>query len=458
VENERQCVISNYALQLKGLPNNTHTDINNSAVNEIAMSGYTIGRKTIYKKLYQLTAGESLLLTGGKIERSFYYTYSPWTVQERSEQVLRKEFTETTLSILEQMVSSVNGAQIVVPLSAGNDSRLIVSGLKHLGVKDVVCFSYGRANSYESLTSRKIANKLGYQWFHLPATIKSQKLFFESKEYKDYLTDFDTLASVPSVQDISSIIQLRNSALISKQAVIVNGNSGDFITGGHIPSLTKLSKNSYTERKIQLMDSYLDKHYSLWGCLKSDTALERLKSEIDILIEDRNIPRDLTYNCSHGLIESIEYLGRQTKYVINQQNAYDFSGFEWRLPLWDDMFMDYWESVPVRYKMNQELYKSSLIMNNWGGVWRDIPVNNREINPLYLRWMRNFIKTFFYPLGKERWHNAEKNIFAYWLDVSCNFAVVPYSKVFFDSRKQRNYISWLAEDYLLLHGQGKIIK
>ena len=458
-ENNSQNIVGNYAQQLKEYSLSICAEINKSATLEIAMSGYTIGRKTIYKELYQLTAGECLFLQGDKIERSFYYTYSPWNVRERSEESLCKEFSEVTLGTLKQMVESVDGEQIVIPLSAGNDSRLIASGLRHLGVKNVICFSYGKAGNYEEETSKQVAKKLNYPWFSVPVTIKSQRDFFTSEHYNDYVAQFDTLSSVPAVQDIAEVIQLRNISSISKYAVIVNGNSGDFITGGHIPSLarTPSEDNTKSEKDI-LINTHIDKHYSLWGCLKSDEATRKIKSEIDILIANREIPDSFSFDGIHGLIEVAEYLGRQSKYVVNQQNSYDYAGFEWRLPLWDGMFMDFWESVPVQYKINQNLYKKSLKANDWGGVWTNLPVNHNKISPLYLKLLRNLTKVFFIPLGKGHWHRVEKNLFNYWLDVSCNSAIVPYSDVLLDLRGQRNYVSWLADKYLISHKQEKIKK
>ncbi len=380
-ENKSKNTVGNHAQQLKEYLPPMCSGINKSAVLEIAMSGYTIGRKTIYKGIYQLAAGECLLLQGTRIERSFYYTYSPWNIQERDEASLQKEFSEVTLDILEKMVKSVNGEQIIVPLSAGNDSRLIASGLKHLGVKNVVCFSYGRAGNYEEETSKKIAKKLNYRWLNIPVTTKSQRVFFESENYNNYTIQFDTFSSVPAVQDIAEITQLRNSPFVSKSAIIVNGNSGDFITGGHVPNLTGVHSSSIENLKDILINNHIDKHYSLWGCLKSDKTIGKIKSEIDSLIINRGMPTKPSFDNIHGLVESIEYLGRQSKYVVNQQNSYDYMGFEWRLPLWDGSFMDFWESVPLQHKINQNLYKKILKINNWGGVWNNFHVNHYKIRP-----------------------------------------------------------------------------
>ena len=106
------------------------------------MSGYTIGKKTIHPKISQLCAGEFLILKGGdtaQVRR--YYQYSPWKTKEKSKAKLKNELTEVSRQILKDMAKNANGRQIVIPLSAGNDSRFIASGLKELKVKNVFCFS-----------------------------------------------------------------------------------------------------------------------------------------------------------------------------------------------------------------------------------------------------------------------------------------------------------------------------
>ena len=40
---------------------------------------------------------------------------------------------------------------------------------------------------------------------------------------------------------------------------------------------------------------------------------------------------------SRKLYERLEFINRQSKYVINGQRLYEFFGYEWRLPLWDSL-------------------------------------------------------------------------------------------------------------------------
>ena len=61
---------------------------NSQAVIEIAMSGYTIGRKTLDSNVFQLCAGEFLISRNHELHVRKYYQYSPWQIIKRSKTFL----------------------------------------------------------------------------------------------------------------------------------------------------------------------------------------------------------------------------------------------------------------------------------------------------------------------------------------------------------------------------------
>ena len=215
------------------------------------------------------------------------------------------------------------------------------------------------------------------------------------------------------MQDVSEVYDIKINNLVDKSAVFVNGNSGDYITGGHVPANIQSLSNYNIE---SLLSEYFNKHYSLWECLKTPESENIIINGLYEVMSHRKIPSDMPSNYIHSIIESIEYVGRQTMYVVDQQNSYKFSGYDWRLPLWDSIFMDFWEGIPYEYKVNQSLYKEVLLENNWGGVWNEFKVNNYDVRPFWLKTARFMTKSLLAPFGKKNWHKVEKNIFTYWLD------------------------------------------
>lgn len=431
-------------------------DVDAVAARAIAMAGYTIGTDTLYRGLAMLGPGQALFVAAddGPPERLRYHRYEPWAVTESESPELSRRLAEVTLGILSKMADSADGRTIAVPLSAGLDSRLVAAGLKHIGYPNVKCFAYGLPGNYEAAASRKIAAALGFDWRFVPLTPASQRRHFASAERRAYLAQADSLCSSPFSQDLSALRALLDDGFIPPDAVMANGNSGDFISGLHIlPALrTPRADRTPAEREDTILDAAIGKHFRLWQDLatpENDGAVrDRLRR---VLREEDLAPDDPA--CNHGIYEFLEFQDRQSKYVISGQRIYEFLGLDWRLPLWDGAYLDFWQGVPLPAKAGQALYRSMLLEENWGGVWQGWDFA-RTVSPAWLRPVRWAAKAAHAPLGRDRWHRFERRWFGYWMDVMANHAVVPYGRVARDRRGARHAVSWLTEAYLNGKGLG----
>ena len=451
VANKNKYVVSNHAPFLKSFFDISDGDTELNSLLEISMSGFTIGDKTIYRKINRLMAGECIFWDNGKRYSSFYYTYLPSRIIKCGYDELKSQFAKVCLSTIKNLIDSVNGRQIVVSLSAGRDSRLIVSCLKELSYENVVCFSYGSLGNYEVSTSRKVSSELGYKWIYVQNTWREKRIFFKSRIYNLYVKEFESYASVPNIQDIYEVYSLKLRKVIDNDAVFVNGNSGDFISGGHIPKLLNLDEK-FLAKNSAIWDSFLEKHYSIWRKLRNNLNDRIIISGLNKTISKRYGSKAKGGMLTYAIFESMECIGRQSRLVANQQRAYEFIGHEWRLPLWSEGFLDFWEKVDPKYKIDQKLYNDVLIDNNWGGVWKNINVNNNTIRSHSLRLTRLFLKILVAPFSKMLWHSIEKNIFAYWLHPTYGKSVVSYCSVLFDTRGQRNTNSWTADQFIKKNG------
>ena len=106
------------------------------------------------------------------------------------------------------MLRQIGNRQIVIPLSAGNDSRLVASILKYLGAKNVKCYSYGTPGNFEAKIAKVIAQKLCYEWKFIPLTHKVKK-FLCIQRLQNYLDYSETYCSVPNIQSLSTIKYLK---------------------------------------------------------------------------------------------------------------------------------------------------------------------------------------------------------------------------------------------------------
>jgi asparagine synthase (glutamine-hydrolysing) len=408
--------------------------VNKHSVLSVAMSGYTIGDNTIYESIKSLMAGQLVILRNlCSIKKIQYYQYIPKPCDYNKEH-FEHELEQVTLNILKKTIDSLGGKQAVIPLSAGNDSRLIASGFKYLGYENVKCYSYG-FKDFESDTSKIIADKLGYEWKLVKLNIKEEKKFYKSKEFEEYLDFSDVSVSIPVVRWLSTVRILKESGWIDEDAVFINGNSGDFISGGHINSKIYKEENQgmlTNEASIERMLNYfLEKHYNLWGRLYNKQNKVVIK---DLLFcEYKKLLKNNSEISIESAYESLEYFHRQSKYVVSAQRIYEYYGYEWRLPLWDVDYLEFWSKVPLNLKYKQDLYKDMLFNANWSGVWR-IPINKSNIRPKWVIPLRKIAKAIFLIFGNNKiyWHKFEISIFKYWMDNGRVTMLFPYSEFFFN--------------------------
>ena len=429
-------------------------DIDPDAVLAFAMSGFTIGRATIYKGMRQLLPGEFLLYEAGRRAPTMlrYAMYRPWRGEARRRDALLNELAEVTLGILEKLAHSAAGRQILIPLSAGMDSRLIVSGLAHLGYRNVRCFSYGTKGNHEAAAASKIAAHLGYAWSFVPFTHRFAHAAFLGDLHRHYHEFADNAAATPVEHDFLALLRISGAEWVDDDAILVNGQSGDYITGSHIPpSLsTPLRSIGRTERDAIVFDAIVAKHYGLWPSLQSRDNLRRINAMLCRELDEASAPFD-DPEASFALYEFSEFQNRQCKYVVAGQRAYEFFGYEWRLPLWDNSYLDFWERAPLSAKVDRNLFRAMLEKENWGGVWRDWPAR-RYVTPRGVVPLRFTAKVACAPFGKALWHRMERRLFAYWMDTISNYDIVRYRDVLFAPRDHRNGLSWLTRHYLSQRG------
>ena len=435
---------------------NELNELDVDAVISFAMAGYTIGRTTLYRDVVQLMPGEFYYSSNDQTpEIGSYWGYRPTGRDRRDRAPLRRALVDETLQILENLVASSVDRPIVVPLSAGLDSRLVVSGLHHMGIRDVRCFAYGRPGNFEAEASRKIAEHLGYEWTFVPYSLEQQRQTFSSADHRAFLAFADHLCALPFLQDFHAVQVLKNEGYIPAAAVIVNGQSGDYLTGNHIPKeLWETPDNMDKEtRWTRIVSAMIEKHFSHWEMLKTPDNLSSLELQLRRELDATGIDFDREAIDDFGIYEALEFRNRQAKYVIGGQRVYDYHGLDWRLPLWDKSYMSFWQDVPLDAKKGRNLFREMLVEQNWGGVWQgwDFP---QRTTPVSLAAARFALKSLNAPFGRSQWHRFERRYLDYFMDLLCNYAVVSYRRVAQDKRGFRNGLSWHIEAYLRDKGLG----
>lgn len=420
----------------------------------VAMSGFTVGAGTLYEGVSALLPGEYLLADGSGVTVKSYKSYRPW-IEPRGEPTgdAGEALEAVLLTTLRSTIDKAAGRPIAVPLSAGLDSRFIASGLKHLGHDNIVTFSYGLPGNREAEAAKQIAAALGLPWHFLPYDNATMRRRYRDPDYRAFMAYSDSLTGIHFPQDFVAVSALLDSGILPRDALVVNGQSGDFITGNHIPAALQGAASDGADGPARVIDALLAKHFTQWGFLSTPaniaTLSDLLSSELAQLTDgDPKAADDRLF----GLYEASEYVDRQSKYVVNGQRAYEFLGLDWDLPLWHPALIDFYETQPLATKAGQRLYRDTLVALNWGGVWNRVPINELTIRPTWLRPVRLALKLAHAPFGKSRWHRFERRYLNYFMTTLCAYAVRSWGEVAMDRRAPRTAIAFHIEDYLSAHG------
>jgi len=422
-------------------------DIEPAMAIAVAHGSFTIGDATLYRRVRQIGPGQYLWIDGSGVAPRRYHRWQPWRPAEADPEDLAKPLSALNRKLIDDLVASAGGRPILVPLSAGLDSRFMASGLKEAGYANVRCVAYGLAGNREAHMSREIAQRLGYPWAFVPYTQGRMRRTLRSADYGSYKAYSDSLTCIHFPQEYRMLADLRAQNALPHDTIVVNGQAGDFIAGNHIPATLFESGGSAEARRERVIAALMAKHFKHWSALATPARLATiaglLAKEIDAIGGMPEQPAG-----DHGIYEYCEFQDRQSKYVLNGQRVYEYFGLEWRVPLWDRAYMDFWAKAPLAAKKRETLYRTVLTRDNWGGVWRDVPVNPQRVRPHWIRPLRALAKLAYAPLGRARWHRFERRAFQYWMSTTCAYAAWPWHRVAFDRRGHVGASSWHAADYL----------
>jgi len=319
---------------------------------EFMITGFVTGSETLFHGISQLQAGEYLIYDKerGSIRISYYHRYWHGDYLSDSENDLLNRIDETLIRVFRRLIKSTKGLKIVVPLSGGLDSRIVVTMLKRLGVEDLICFSYGKKGNKEAQISERVAEALDYQWIFIEDTKEELFNCYHSEEMRKFFIYSGNLVSTPHTQDFLAVMKMRDAGKIPKNSVFVPGHTGDVLAGSHIP-LDYNKPQSYDLKKF--LDDNLEKHYLLW---KWDRAKNGSIFKNRILKSVGN-PSVCDKDSCANAIEMFDFNERQAKYIINSVRVYEFFGYHWRIPLWDKELINLFLKIPLSYRIYQYIYK-----------------------------------------------------------------------------------------------------
>lgn len=326
---------------------------NETSVKEFILTGFTANDRTLYNDFYQVEAGSYVKITeGGSVEKEEYYQYYHHPENKTLEE-FSLELKDLLYTVFEDLSKRIHGKTPILPLSGGYDSRIIALLLKEFGVKNIKSFTYGKQGNKESLVSKDIADKLGFEWTFIEYKKEKWEKWYQSKEWKSYVDFAVNGSSMAHLQDWPAVAQIVKEN--DDQYVFIPGHSGDFIAGSHLAyEITEDRKFSQDD----VVDFILQKHHKLW-----DMGRGIKESGSDVVAEIKKSFGSLPYQSNEeasALFEYWDWKERQAKFIINSVRVYEYYQKDWEIPLWDDRLMDFFLKVPVSLRFKKYLYDYTL--------------------------------------------------------------------------------------------------
>jgi asparagine synthase (glutamine-hydrolysing) len=332
-----------------------HTNPVNQGIDELALyeytiTGYTAKDRTLFQGVKQIQAGEYLILTDNGIERNSYYEFFHHP-EEMSEKEAVSQLQSVLYKTFSKLYERVKNQNVMIPLSGGFDSRIISLLLKENGAENLQAFTYGRAGNLESSKSKKIAERLGLKWTFYKYEKNDWNKWYNSEEWKQYEIFASNYSSQAHLQDWPAVSKIVKNS--DEPYTFIPGHSGDFTFGGHIPPDLVADKQYSIETVLREIKR---KHHKLW--ITSDKEVnDRIDQEILDTINK------FPYQTNDGASSMYEYWNakeRQSKFIIHAVRAYDFYNQNWEIPLWDDDIMHFILRVPLDLRYKKYLYDLTL--------------------------------------------------------------------------------------------------
>jgi len=308
-------------------------------------SGYVPGKKTLWKDVFQIQAGECIEGKEDSVECLFYFNYLTNHFPEKSFEEWKAHLRNVLDNVGTRLIKTLNNRPVILPLTGGLDSRLIAYWLKKHQYHNVHCITYGKKDTPERANAECVAKQLGFNWQFIEHADYYREPFLTTEHFARYNNYFTKYVSIPFMQEYFPTIFIKENAQLAKSAVFIPGHSGDSIAGSHL--------REYMNKKMFSPSEYIVSRHFNFHCPK--------RKELRVIrkyIREQHKPVESF--SSFLQFENWILKERQAKYIANSSHNWDFCGNEFLLPLWDFELVDFFRSVPFEYKLEKMLYREVL--------------------------------------------------------------------------------------------------
>ncbi len=279
--------------------------------------------------------------------------------------------------VFSRLISSLDGRQVVLPLSGGYDSRLIACMLHKHGYKNVVCFTAGRPDNVEVQVSPQVAKTLGFKFYNIDTTVPElvELISSSNPDFVRYSRHLGSLTNFQWLFEYAAVIRLRQLDAIAPDAVFVPGHTADVAAGSSITRAVL-----HADASIGYMVSALLHDNFEYG---GDKSLRPFVADC--------LKRSFSQGVAPwSLFQNFITRDVNVPNINNSARVYEFFVHEVRLPFYDAEFLSFFAHVPLDDLLLCRFYSDY--------------VNNHVFKPLGVFFPRQSCSLLHYKVAKIRKH------------------------------------------------------
>jgi len=361
--NDNVVCVSDISNSLNRLTQNS--EIDETSELQFLLSGFVTGNKTLYKNICQVQPGSLVSITADKtVIEQHYFKFFPEIKKFENVDVLESQLKSIIYRIKDRLKLACKNKKVFVPLSGGNDSRLIMWMLSESGVEDVICYTYGVSSNPQREIARQIAERLGYEWYFIEYSKEKWKQSLEQGSIEDFFIFSSNGTSLPHIQDYAAVKELERKGLITENSIFLPGHVGDAwaneFASNTLEEPYPLPPQEYHSRFMDIFDSkiisfivyrhlmFFPVSKKQWATKEFGAIIDRIKKEVDEYGSDRK-----------GVIwKALEWIlrGRTSLWIVNSVRTYEYFKASYYLPLADYELIDFLQKLSLEHILDRNLY------------------------------------------------------------------------------------------------------
>lgn len=353
--------------------------IDSIAEQEYLCTGAPFAGKTLICDIFQVVPASAIVFTACR-----NYTVSLYSMLVSESYFCSDEYFYIHIyNVFERITTSLGNRQVVIPLSGGYDSRLVLCMLKRLKYENIICYTVGPDIPEEQRTAVNVAKTLGVPIYHIDYS--DERFVMQRFGSADFVNMIDFVGSFGNflwLFEYNAILWLESKGLLMKDAVFMPGHCGDFSAGSHIHKYA-VSRNGC---KTNLVYKFLLHAFEYGKPLRNGVV----RAELKRIFNDKTNRKYFTYS----VFQDFVFKNRIAHQITNSARIYEFMGYSVALPLLDDEITDFLKFSDYFQIRDKSLYDYTVRNHVFAPMGVDFDNQPAGEMKYFLQRIKNVVKPF----------------------------------------------------------------